>query len=205
MADPGSPLLEEDLDPDPLTQFDRWFGEAAAVMAEPEAMALASAGPDGGPSVRMVLLKGRDPSGFVFHTNYGSRKAGELDTNPRAALLFHWAPLGRQVRIEGPVGRTTAAESDRYFASRPRGGQIGAHASRQSRPVASRAVLDAQVAEATDRFGSGEVPRPAGWGGYRLRPDSFEFWQHRPDRLHDRLLYRPSSRGSGWTVVRLQP
>jgi pyridoxamine 5'-phosphate oxidase len=201
--DPWPALTEGSVDPDPLVQFDRWFDQAATVLASPEAMALATATPDGRPSVRMVLLKAWGPDGFVFHTNYDSRKGHELADNPSAALLFYWEPLGRQVRIEGAAERTTDDESDAYFVTRPPGGQIGARASHQSRPIAGRELLDARVAAVEAEFAGGPVPRPPWWGGVRLRPRSFEFWQNRADRLHDRILYTPQA--VGWTVARLQP
>ena len=196
------PLNEADLDPDPLRQFTAWFEEAgAAGVRAPEAMALATAGADGRPSVRMVLLKGFDERGFVFFTGYESRKGAELTANPRAALLFHWDPLGRQVRIEGPVERVAEAESDAYFASRPRGAQISASVSPQSRVVESRAALEAAATELEAR--GGELPRPPAWGGFRLSPETYEFWQHRANRLHDRLRY--SRDGAAWKVERLAP
>jgi pyridoxamine 5'-phosphate oxidase len=151
----------------------------------------------------MVLLRGWDAQGFVFHTDYGSRKAGELMANPVGALLLHWDVLGRQIRIEGPVEKATAEESDAYFASRPRDRQIAAHSSDQSRPVDSRAALDRKVGETRAAFDGRPVPRPGSWGGFRLRPESYEFWQGHDDRLHDRLLYRRD--GEGWTIERLQP
>ena len=151
----------------------------------------------------MVLLKSWGEDGFVFHTNYDSRKGRELAENPHAALLFYWEPLGRQVRIEGAVDAPRGEESDAYFATRPRGGQIGAHASHQSEVVGSRAVLDAEVSARGGRFAGREVPRPPWWGGVRVRPEAFEFWQNRDDRLHDRLRYEPGP--GGWSMARLQP
>jgi pyridoxamine 5'-phosphate oxidase len=194
-----SELHEADVAADPLEQFRHWFGEAG----EDNRMALATAAPDGSPSVRMVLLKGADESGFVFFTGYGSRKGGELDANPRAALLFHWAELGRQVRIEGPVERVSRAESDEYFATRPRGAQLAAAASRQGRVLANRPQLDEAVVELEREYEGRDVPRPEHWGGYRVRPEMYEFWQHRDDRLHDRLRYVRD--GSGWRLERLSP
>jgi len=203
-----SGLLEEDLADDPMTQFDAWFCAAVqAGVGEPNAMVLATATPAGVPSARVVLLKAYDEGGFVFYTNYDSRKAAELAGNPRAALLFPWHDLERQVRVEGVVGRTSAAESELYFSSRPRGSQLGAWASPQSAVLSSRAELAERLAEVTDRFGVDEdadrVPLPDFWGGYRLRPDVVEFWQGRSDRLHDRLRYR--HRPSGWRRDRLAP
>jgi pyridoxamine 5'-phosphate oxidase len=202
---PGSsePLLEEDAAADPLAQFGRWFEDAATVMASPEAMAVATADEHGHPSVRMVLLKAWGADGFVFHTNYGSRKGHELTDNPHAALLFYWEPRGRQVRIEGTVDHTTGTESDAYFVTRPPGGQLGAYASHQSEAVDSRAVLDARMASLRDEYAGRPVPRPPWWGGVRVRPRRFEFWQNREDRLHDRLLYVPGA--DGWAISRLQP
>jgi len=202
--DRAGELLESAVAPDPLAQFRRWYADAeAAGMRAPHAMALATAGPDGAPSVRMVLLKDVDERGFVFYTGYVSRKAGELDANPRASLLFYWDPLGRQVRVEGSVERVDAEESDTYFATRPRGAQLAAASSRQSAVLSGRDELDARVAELGREFGSGDVPRPAHWGGYRLLPELYEFWQHREDRLHDRLRYRPAD--GAWTIERLSP
>jgi pyridoxamine 5'-phosphate oxidase len=195
----------QDVDPDPVRQFELWFAEAArAGTKAPEAAAVATATPDGAPSVRMVLVKHADRAGFVFYSNYESRKGGELAANPRAALLFHWERLGRQVRIEGPVRRTTRDESLAYARTRPRGSQLSALASPQSRPIPSRSVLEARVAELADRYASAEVPLPDTWGGFRLTPEHFEFWQHRDNRLHDRLLYTPSAAG-GWQIERLAP
>jgi pyridoxamine 5'-phosphate oxidase len=170
----------------------------------PEAMALATAAPDASPSVRMVLLKRVDERGLVFHTHYTSRKGRELDANPRAALLFHWRPLGRQVRVEGDVERLPEAESDAYFATRPRDAQVGAVASRQSEPLESRSVLDERLAAAEDELAGGAVPRPPTWGGYLVVPDAWEFWQHRDSRLHDRFRYEREPDG-GWRIARLFP
>ena len=196
------PLDESAIDPDPVRQFGRWFEEAGeAGIRAPEAMAAATATRDGRPSVRMVLLKGFDARGFVFFTRYESRKGQELAENPRAALLFYWDPLGRQVRIEGPVERVDEAESEAYFRSRPRGARISASVSPQSRVVESRAVLEERAAEL--EAAGGEVPRPPTWGGLRVRPETYEFWQHRANRLHDRLRYRRD--GERWRIERLGP
>jgi pyridoxamine 5'-phosphate oxidase len=199
----AQPFLERDADADPLEQFRRWYDEAAEAVRAPEAVAIATATPDGAPSTRMVLLKRFGSDGFVFHTNYASRKGRELDANPRAALLWYWDPLGRQVRVEGPVERVTPQESEAYFRTRPRGGQLGALASRQSSVVGSRDELEARMAELEREYEGREVPLPQGWGGFRLRPEVYEFWQHRENRLHDRLRYRPE--GRGWRIERLAP
>jgi pyridoxamine 5'-phosphate oxidase len=200
-----SRLLESDVDPDPLRQFAIWFEEARqAGIFEPEAVALATATPDAAPSVRMVLMKGYDERGFRFFTNYGGRKAGELDSNPQAALLFHWKELGRQVRIEGSVERVSPEETAEYVRTRSRASQIGALASPQSREIASREELEALVRGVEARYGDGELPIPDSWGGYRLVPQVYELWQHGEARLHDRLVYRPAP-GGGWSVSRLAP
>jgi pyridoxamine 5'-phosphate oxidase len=196
-------LLESEASADPLEQFRGWYSEAeAAGVRAPHALALATASADGAPSVRMVLLKGADERGFAFYTGYVSRKAADLEANPRAAALFYWDPLGRQVRIEGTVERVSAEESDQYFATRPRGAQLAAAASRQTAVLAARSDLDALFAE-LEREHPDEVPRPEHWGGYRLLPETYEFWQHRENRLHDRLRYRRD--GNAWVVERLSP
>jgi pyridoxamine 5'-phosphate oxidase len=198
-------LSEEDAHPDPLEQFRAWFEEAlAANLHEPNAMIVATATPDGRPSARVVLLKGFDERGFVFYTNYQGRKGRELEENPRCALLFYWGELERQVRIEGRASRVSGEESDAYFASRPRGSRLGARASEQSRPIEDRAALEQRLRELEASFEGREVPRPPFWGGYRVEPEAFEFWQGRENRLHDRLLYRPVETG-GWSIARLQP
>jgi pyridoxamine 5'-phosphate oxidase len=198
------PLRESDADPDPFGQFARWYTDAQeADLHAPEAAVVATATRDGAPSARMVLVKEHGPNGFVFYTNFGSRKAAELGTNPRAALLFHWDGLGRQVRIEGAVTRLSAEESAPYIRSRPRASQISALASPQSQVIASREQLEERVAELGARFAQGDPPLPESWGGFRLRPERFEFWQHREDRLHDRLLY--TGAGEGWQLERLAP
>lgn len=197
-------LRRAELADDPLEQFRRWYEEAAAVVEVPEAMALATAAPGGAPSLRMVLLKGFDEGGLVFFTHYSSRKGRELEANPRAALLFHWSPLGRQVRVEGSVERLPEDESDAYFSTRPRGAQLGALASRQSDRLESRAQLEERLGEIADELGDGPVPRPPTWGGYLVVPDAWEFWQHRDDRLHDRFRFEPAA-GGGWAISRLFP
>ena len=199
----GPPLRRADLDPDPLRQFAAWYSQAADAVDAPEAVVLATATSSGAPSARMVLLKGFDQRGFVFYTNYFSRKGQEIAQNPRAAMLFHWSPLGRQVRVEGAVHRIDAAESDAYFKTRPPGSRLSAAASPQSRPVASRDVLETAVAELASRYPDGAVPRPDEWGGLRLVASRFEFWQHGDDRLHDHFTYRRE--GEGWAVERLGP
>jgi pyridoxamine 5'-phosphate oxidase len=193
---------ERDLRTDPLAQFEAWFQEARETTPVPQAMALATADPSGMPSARMVLLKGYDSAGFVFHTNYGSRKGRELEANPQAALLFHWRELGRQVRIEGSVERTSREDSDAYYRTRPVGARLSAWASPQSRPVADRAELEARVEEARARFGD-DPPLPDGWGGVRVVPSAYEFWVHDDDRLHDRFRYERES--GGWRIQRLGP
>lgn len=196
-------LDEADAIADPLTQFQRWFDEAIrAELPTPNAMTLATVAADGAPGARIVLLKGADPRGFVFYTNYQSRKGRELAANPRAVLVFHWIELEREVRIEGTVERTGDAESDAYFSSRPLGSRHAAIASPQSETVANRAALETRFATAAQSHGDAPL-RPAHWGGYRLSPISVEFWQGRRNRLHDRLLYTRA--GGGWTISRLAP
>ena len=190
--------------PDPISQFRHWYAEAeAARLVEPNAMTLATAGIDGAPTARIVLLKEVDERGFVFFTDYRSQKGGELRANPRAALVFFWQTLERQVRIVGKVERVSAEESAAYYASRPRESQLGAWASHQSQPLRERAVLDRSLAEVASRFGDGQIPYPVHWGGFRVIPDAVEFWQGRPSRLHDRLLYGHGP--AGWVITRLSP
>ena len=191
---------------DPLDLFAEWFDEAKkSEPNDPEAMALATVGPDGTPSQRMVLLKGYDADGFVFYTNYDSRKGQHLTAHPKAALLFHWKSLRRQVRLEGPVSQTTPAEADAYFATRQRGSQIGAWASTQSRPLESRFALEKRVAEFTARHVVGIVPRPDFWSGFRLQPTLIEFWRDGAFRLHDRLEYSRPGAGAPWSTRTLYP
>jgi pyridoxamine 5'-phosphate oxidase len=193
-----------DLDPDPLRQFQVWFEDAREAGIEaPESMALATAGSDGRPSVRMVLLKGADELGFGFHTSYKSRKGGELAANPHGALLFYWQSLGRQVRVEGLVEHLPPEESDAYFQTRPLGSRLAAWASPQSSPLADRDELERLYADAAARFARENVPRPEHWGGFRLVPDAYEFWQHAENRLHDRIRYERE--GDAWTRGRLAP
>jgi pyridoxamine 5'-phosphate oxidase len=197
-------LRKADLLDDPLAQFERWFDEARdAGLEEPNGMTLATVDATEQPSARTVLLKGVDRRGLTFFTNFDSRKARELAANPKAALLFWWPPQARQVRFEGTIEAVDDREADAYFASRPRGSQIGAWASAQSSVIADRAVLEAAEAEIAARFADAEVPRPPFWGGYRLMPDCVEFWQGRRDRLHDRLRF--TRRTDGWTIERLAP
>ena len=203
MDERARPLDEGDLDRDPFRQFEAWFADAATRVRVPEAMAIATATSAGEPSLRMVLLKGFDEHGFVFFTGYESRKGRELAANPHAALLFYWDPLGRQVRVEGSVAKVARDESERYFHSRPRGAQIAALGSRQSTVIGGRAELDTRYAELERELDGREVPLPPQWGGLRLVPTAFEFWQQRENRLHDRLGYRRE--GDRWLIERLSP
>jgi pyridoxamine 5'-phosphate oxidase len=199
-------LDETQVDADPIRQFQRWFDAAvAAAHPEPNAMAVATAAPDGAPSARMTLLKGLDARGFVFYTNYESRKGAELTANPRAALIFFWVLLERQVRVEGRVERVSAAESDAYYHSRPAGSQLGAWASAQSQVIASRDDLEQAYRTLEQTYAGCEIPRPPQWGGFRVVPQVIEFWQGRPSRLHDRLRYTRNDAASDWRIERLAP
>jgi pyridoxamine 5'-phosphate oxidase len=201
----GEGLRRADLNPDPIKQFDAWFTAAAkAGIHDANAMALATSSRDGKPFARVVLLKHFDESGFVFFTNYASEKGRQLEKNPRAALVLYWMEVERQIRIEGKVEKTSRDESAQYFHSRPAGAQLGAWASRQSEVIDGRRVLDARLAEMKERFAKGEIPLPPHWGGYRLKPERIEFWQGRPDRLHDRFRYSRQKDG-GWLIERLAP
>ena len=200
-------LRRSDLDPDPFKQFSTWFTAAVeAGIRDVNAMSLATSTLDGRPSVRVVLLKGFAADGFTFFTNHESQKGQELDANPRAALAIFWPSLERQVRIEGVTARTPREESQRYFHSRPAGSQLGAWVSRQSEVIDARRILEGRLAEMTERFAQGEIPLPPHWGGYRLKPETIEFWQGRPNRLHDRFRYqRTGEEADGWTIDRLAP
>ena len=199
-----SSLTEESVDPNPIRQFEHWFADAAAAQVpEPNAMTLSTATRDGVPSARIVLLKGVDDRGFVFYTDYRSRKGVELTENPLAALTFLWKEIERQVRITGSVSRVSGEESEAYFRTRPLGSRLGAWASTQSAVIAGRTELEVRLREVSARFADGDVPLPPHWGGFRVEPDEVELWQGRPSRLHDRLRY---ARGSaGWSIVRLSP
>ncbi len=199
-------LDESDVSHDPIVEFARWFAEAQeAQLPEPNAMTLATATATGAPSARIVLLKAFDERGFVFFTDYRSRKGGELEANPRAALVFYWGELERQVRITGTVTVTSKEESERYFRSRPLGSRLGAWASHQSRVIPGRAVLESDLKEVEQRFGEGDVPLPPYWGGFRVEPETIEFWQGRESRLHDRIRYVREGGGKDWRVERLSP
>ena len=204
MASYEGSLRRGDLAADPIEQFRHWFEEAEGAVTLPEAMALATVDASGAPAVRFVLLKGFGPQGFDFFSSYRSDKGDQLDANPRAALAFWWAELGRQVRIAGPVARLDEAESDAYFATRPREAQIGAWASEQSVPLRERSQLTEQVEAQNARFEGAEVERPPHWGGYRVAPEAVEFWQQGEARLHDRFRYRLDHKGE-WTIERLSP
>ena len=198
-------LREQDLDQSPFRQFGNWFQSATdAGLHEPNAMSLATVSDKGTPSLRTVLLKVWDANGFVFFTNHGSRKAQEISANPNVALLFYWAPLHRQIRIEGTAQKISTMESLKYFVTRPRGSQLGAWCSEQSSTISSRAILQSKLAEIKRKFEGGEVPLPSFWGGFRVVPFRFEFWQAGDDRLHDRFVYEPES-GDTWSIQRLAP
>jgi pyridoxamine 5'-phosphate oxidase len=198
-------LRRRDLDPDPIKQFSNWFTAAIErEIRDVNAMSLATAGRDAKPSVRVVLLKGFDQDGFVFFTNYESEKGVQLEANSYAALAFYWIELDRQIRISGKASKTSRQESEAYFHSRPIGSQLGAWASRQSEVLDGRRVLDARMAEMTERYGDKPIPLPPHWGGYRVKPDTMEFWQGRPNRLHDRFRYRLETDGN-WLIERLAP
>jgi pyridoxamine 5'-phosphate oxidase len=199
------PLRRADLNPDPFVQFETWFAEARqTIELDPNAMCVSTVGADGRPSSRMVLLKSFDKSGFVFFTNLESRKAREMAQNPNVSLLLCWLPLSRQITIEGRANRVSTAEAITYFATRPRGSQLGAWVSHQSSVITSRSLLEAKWEEMKRKFAAGEVPLPSFWGGFRVCPTEFEFWQGRHDRLHDRFRYRRDETGA-WIIERLQP
>lgn len=203
----SEPLSENSVASNPIEQFRAWFDEAVrAEQPDPEAMTLSTATRTGTVSARIVLLKGFDPQGFVFYTNYQSRKSRELTANPSAALTFYWHSLNRQVRIEGTVGRVSQAESEEYFATRPRGSRIGAWTSPQSEVITDRESLESKLAEVEARFSEGPIPCPLFWGGFRLQPNYFEFWQGRENRLHDRIVYQTDQHADiNWRIARLAP
>jgi pyridoxamine 5'-phosphate oxidase len=200
----GEPLNEADAGLDPIVLFDRWFAAARATEPDPTAMALATVSADGRPSVRTMLLKGYGADGFVFFTNYNGRKGREIAANPNVALMFFWPATMRQIRIEGAAARVPAAESDEYFASRPLESRLSTYASKQSEAIESRAALDARYQAAAQRFDQGNVPRPEWWGGFRVVPETIEFWQGRVGRMHDRLRYTRQANGT-WSRERLAP
>ncbi len=203
MAGKFAPLSESEVAGDPFVQFEAWYRDAEVAVRMPEAVALATTSTDLRPSVRMVLARSWDQSGFVFYTDYRSRKSSEIEANPNGAMLFYWDVLGRQVRIEGTIARISETESDLYFSKRPRGSRVAAHTSVQSRPIDSRDALEARFRELWEGFEGEKVPRPRWWGGFRLTPDRMEFWQQGDDRLHDRILFTREE--SGWSIGRLQP
>ncbi|MBI2518357.1 MAG: pyridoxamine 5'-phosphate oxidase [Opitutae bacterium] len=198
-------LDQGDLNPSPFRQFDLWMREAIETeLLEPNAMSLATVGADGQPTIRTVLLKGFDERGLVFYTNYESTKSRQIEGNPRVAVVFPWLPLERQAIVTGRAAKISAAESLKYFLSRPRDSQIGAWASRQSEVITTRSLLETKFAEMKAKFAAGEVPLPSHWGGYRITPETFEFWQGRPSRMHDRFRYTRQTDGS-WQIERLMP
>ena len=202
----SQPFDLADIDPDPYRQFARWFDDVVrSESIEANAAVLATTGADGRPTARHVLVKAAERNGFVFYTNYRSRKANQMEANPYAALVFTWAPLSRQVIVEGRVSRVAPEDSDRYFAQRPRDAQLGAWASDQSQPLADRRQLEASYEQTAHRYAEADVPRPDHWGGYRVDPQRIEFWQGRPSRLHDRLRYRRDATTGRWTITRLAP
>ncbi len=199
-------LRRADLHPDPIEQFSIWFAAAVeAALPDANAISLATATPEGKPSARVVLLKGFDQRGFVFFTNYQSRKGRELEANPQAAFVLYWVQVERQIRVAGRVEKTAREDSAAYFHSRPRGSQLGAWVSHQSEPIDARRILEGRLAEMTERFPEGEIELPPHWGGYRIVPNEIEFWQGRASRLHDRFRYTRADPGGAWTIERLAP